>query len=819
MKESIDTFVSHIKEEIQKKYGHDILYAKDCQILSDLIQQQINRQVSVSTLKRFFGIIQSPFSPSKYTLDTLAIYLKFKNWQEYINSFENDKHVYSHQDSWEQLKKRARVITNYSLKSLKAKIADQLTDFPTRDFADNKFDSFLNSTQVATAFIAPGGFGKSTIVTQLTQKYFTGEDAKYPNDIICLVDGGILVNLINMNIELNRLHNLLEYDPKTSFSKYFRNHPDQVKGRFVLLIDGLNEIYYQAEKLTHFVENLMDIVSSYDDISWFKLLITCRPDNWKIFTSIIQKKPYLKSKWFEVSFENSLSDTINVPLLDKDEIKHFFAKKHLADSFENLNFHYPEITGIINNPYFLHLYNLSQNPEDIHSDIELLNQFVYKKVLSEPYLHEKSRIIDSFFHLSENAKQNTSVNKEDLPHSAELENAYNELVYNNILYEYTVPGSYLSVNTYVKFSHEILLEFFLANKWIKENSFDLNLFHRIINFYENNRQLQRNILKHLIKIAFKEGKTDILKDIYSIFNTEKCAADVPCICHGDQEIINVIGVELRKNKKLRDFLIPHYAKSKLGQLFYFESFFDMDCLVLHSADNINHYIENKHSVEAYAYGYFLKFLGYVFAGDPVRCKKEYERIRSLQITDNIKPSCAAYYYGAQIIYQSLFEDKLDKNLIESALQRSSMLFESGIQFKTNIPVFELIIVFSLNYGNRFKEILKVADLIFSRYELSGTSFSWRYQLFLSMYARALLNTGEVQKGVEVFQKVKMQNIPINYKCHVKLRFSLIYVEFLMVEKNISRAKQVIEEIKTISKMLRFKFFYDKALLLEKKICV
>ena len=88
MKDNIDIFVSHLKEDIQKKFGQEILYGKDCQALSDLIQQDINRQVSVSTLKRFFGIIQSPFNPSKYTLDTLAIYLKFENWQDFINSFE-----------------------------------------------------------------------------------------------------------------------------------------------------------------------------------------------------------------------------------------------------------------------------------------------------------------------------------------------------------------------------------------------------------------------------------------------------------------------------------------------------------------------------------------------------------------------------------------------------------------------------------------------------------------------------------------------------------------------------------------------------------
>ncbi len=63
----------------------------------------------------------------------------------------------------------------------------------------------------------------------------------------------------------------------------------------------------------------------------------------------------------------------------------------------------------------------------------------------------------------------------------------------------------------------------------------------------------------------------------------------------------------------------------------------------------------------------------------------------------------------------------------------------------------------------------------------GVSFEQTiYQLFISVYARALLNTGEAQKALELF-------------------------------------KQVIEEMKTISQMIRHKIFYDKALMFENKI--
>ena len=122
MKGSIDTFIVHFKKEIQKKFGQKVVYAKDCQILSVDILEKTSRQISVSTLKRFFGIIRSPFNPSRFTLDTLAIYLDFKSWNDFINSFEEEKHAFSKHDSWENLKNRMCVINDYSLESLKSKI-------------------------------------------------------------------------------------------------------------------------------------------------------------------------------------------------------------------------------------------------------------------------------------------------------------------------------------------------------------------------------------------------------------------------------------------------------------------------------------------------------------------------------------------------------------------------------------------------------------------------------------------------------------------------------------------------------------------------
>ena len=67
--------------------------------LSDAIASSVNRHVSDTTLRRFWGYQEADknISPSRYTLDTLSIYAGFKSWDdfcEYQNYFtENNSEM------------------------------------------------------------------------------------------------------------------------------------------------------------------------------------------------------------------------------------------------------------------------------------------------------------------------------------------------------------------------------------------------------------------------------------------------------------------------------------------------------------------------------------------------------------------------------------------------------------------------------------------------------------------------------------------------------------------------------------------------------
>ncbi|MDP3432321.1 MAG: hypothetical protein Q8T04_05065 [Bacteroidota bacterium] len=118
-----------------------------------------------------------------------------------------------------------------------------------------------------------------------------------------------------------------------------------------------------------------------------------------------------------------------------------------------------------------------------------------------------------------------------------------------------------------------------------------------------------------------------------------------------------------------------------------------------------------------------------------------------------------------------------------------------------------------------KEIIDLANYIFENYDLSNTTSSCHFQLFLSVYALALLNSGEVDKGVDLFHQVKFKNIsiPENMQYYIKIRYMLIETEFLVHEGKRMKAHKKLEKIKNISQMLKFNYFYNKALNIEKSL--
>jgi len=77
-----------IKEQIETKLGQKIRYHSDLECLCIEIEKETKQKISLNTLKRLFGFIAGVSEPRLYTLDTIALYLGYSNWDVYLLSLD-----------------------------------------------------------------------------------------------------------------------------------------------------------------------------------------------------------------------------------------------------------------------------------------------------------------------------------------------------------------------------------------------------------------------------------------------------------------------------------------------------------------------------------------------------------------------------------------------------------------------------------------------------------------------------------------------------------------------------------------------------------
>ncbi|RYZ39919.1 MAG: hypothetical protein EOP49_29895, partial [Sphingobacteriales bacterium] len=73
--------IQKLRQLVQQAYGKTLLHSFECELLSSDIERVTGCRLSSQTVRRFFGFLDSPFSPSARTLDALALYAGVRDWQ------------------------------------------------------------------------------------------------------------------------------------------------------------------------------------------------------------------------------------------------------------------------------------------------------------------------------------------------------------------------------------------------------------------------------------------------------------------------------------------------------------------------------------------------------------------------------------------------------------------------------------------------------------------------------------------------------------------------------------------------------------------
>lgn len=79
-----------VKKEIENVFGRRILSNRDCIQLSDAIFERTHFKVNPNTLRRFFGLVKSKYSPSVSTLSILSKFCGFQSFDDIVSVHETD---------------------------------------------------------------------------------------------------------------------------------------------------------------------------------------------------------------------------------------------------------------------------------------------------------------------------------------------------------------------------------------------------------------------------------------------------------------------------------------------------------------------------------------------------------------------------------------------------------------------------------------------------------------------------------------------------------------------------------------------------------
>jgi len=80
----------YIRIAVESKFGKPIRYPKDCIALAEDMYLKNRVRISESTLKRMMGFVKGTEQPRKYTLDLLANYLGYTNYEILYSSIQHE---------------------------------------------------------------------------------------------------------------------------------------------------------------------------------------------------------------------------------------------------------------------------------------------------------------------------------------------------------------------------------------------------------------------------------------------------------------------------------------------------------------------------------------------------------------------------------------------------------------------------------------------------------------------------------------------------------------------------------------------------------
>lgn len=604
-----------LAKRVKEKSGFEQVYHKDCEHISYLIFQDTGEKISASTLKRFFGLVNSSVSPSNFTLDILARYTGFASF----SAFKNQNGRPPKKSEEEKTGLSARQLQKAADTHLRDQFQGQSEPHKTieRKSVLKELYQFVGSGEYAVyPMIAPGGFGKTVTALQFALDLRKKSGG---NELVLVTKASFLAPLLIQNAGPAACVKAICESSGCSTEDTAAVLAD-AGVRKTIIIDAVDEAGPYKKDVFSLFEALMQLCHQVGDYPECRVIFSQRTESWQSCSSNIRTQPDW-SRWFhQPDAPLSGDEFITLPELTDNEIDELWHKlTGIADiQLSSLN------TAQMRSPSHITLLSRTQSSKKynyVEQDVvsTYLQHLMYDAPESTGNRAIFRQILDSFFQQD----HKTYADLSELDHIiTQYPRAWEELLGKNIIRVSDAnPGSFIR-KVHVRFSHQIYLECLTALFWYQANDISTN---DLQEFHERHKEksIYLGILGNLLWIFFRDHRQDLLLALLDLdldLNTKKALArSTFYVWHSDTEWMK--------------HMLPELAGHPVFRLLYFEHLVIIDELPGFYGMAIESYYEKSDSVQDKLFAQSIIALRGILELDMERLSAAIGKIKKLTVSD------------------------------------------------------------------------------------------------------------------------------------------------------------------------------------------
>jgi hypothetical protein len=703
--------IERLKSEVLKKFGSQLLYTKACRILATEILEETGARISTTTIRRVFGFLKTSTSPAKYTLNTLALYVGYQSWEE----FTSVKHFVplasdQHKRNWNDLYEKALAFSKETYKFVLGQSGIPFQAVVNRSHAEERIGDFLNSSKMALSFVAPGGYGKSSMLAKWFEKNWIDNHEK---DVILYLNASFMLDFMKNDFRLEQwIQDQLVLEEKDNLT-YFLENPEACESRIIFVIDALDEITYDNGKLEHLFLYLKQFITNYNESNRVKLIITSRNSTWEKFAlPFVLKGNSIHSSWYELSLNIDSQDHQNLLPLNDGEIQYVIdrtIKEYSADfSLGELSFRQRKM---ISNPFFLELFVrlYKRNKKfECSEGQELMQEFLQNKIFYSRFSEEKMDILHGILNLIGHGKNDSAVKKIDLRSLFPIHlktagnyfSAYEELVSYGLLTEFISTDRYHSYCKYVKITSEQLFETLIGMDLIQQHGgIDFRLIKSVDEDYAG-YECKNRLICFLYSSAILDGKYRELKNFFQLSEDTL----------SDPQVMDTVFNSSAFGDHQKMELVEHFLKDERIEKFLLSNFRNIHNFNQGNSAILDLMAKQESSKNIRMKSLSILLLDSVFRLDIETATHYYEKLQCEEVDDLSSGFDISIRLASNLLYNYFISKKSnDIDILRMFYHREMAYNQSGVEQSVLNGEFELILCIVLIYMKSFHKVLQLIE--------------------------------------------------------------------------------------------------------------